>query len=297
MTGTVAHAEVEAIKTYRYVRLAMVAMVVGLGASVSREAGGSGDEFLGSISAYYYTPARGIFVASLVAIGTCLVCVRGGSTLEDVLLNLAGLLAPVVAFVPTSPAKEVAAQFPTAVADREAAVANNFPALLVVASVGGIILLGLAVRGLLRSRAGAVTDLPTCLDVIGFVVTAAVVIFAWGWYETDEKAFLARAHYTAAIAMFLLIAIVAVLDGRHAIAQQGKKTRGWFYVAIGFAMLLGGGGILFYDWQVQPWDHAVLAAEALLIMLFGVFWAMQTVDLWHHSSRKHAIDRARAVAT
>ena len=55
-----------------------------------------------SISAYYYTPARGVFVGVVVAIGVALMAYRGYTRGENVLLNAAGVLAIVVALVPTA---------------------------------------------------------------------------------------------------------------------------------------------------------------------------------------------------
>ena len=66
-----------------------------------------------SISSYYYTPAQGILVGVLVAIGVCLICLRGASDGEDELLNLTGLCAPFVALVP-SPTRPWAADFVSA---------------------------------------------------------------------------------------------------------------------------------------------------------------------------------------
>jgi hypothetical protein len=87
-------------KTYRYLRLALVALVALIMTAVALEWGRT-HCLQTSISAYYYTPARSIFVGSLVAIGVALIAIRGRSDGEDALLNLAGMLAPVVAFVPT----------------------------------------------------------------------------------------------------------------------------------------------------------------------------------------------------
>ncbi len=44
-----------------------------------------------------------MFTGGLVAIGVSLIAIKGSTDLEDVLLNLAGVLAPIVAFVPTTP--------------------------------------------------------------------------------------------------------------------------------------------------------------------------------------------------
>lgn len=56
---------------------------------------------MASISASYYTPARSLFVGTLVAIGVALVAYRGYTPGENLLLNAAGCLAIVVALVPT----------------------------------------------------------------------------------------------------------------------------------------------------------------------------------------------------
>jgi len=54
------------------------------------------------VSAYYYTPVRAILVGALVAIGFGLVVIQGRTTFEDSALNVTGMLAPLVAVVPTS---------------------------------------------------------------------------------------------------------------------------------------------------------------------------------------------------
>jgi len=54
-----------------------------------------------SLSAFYYTPARGLFVGTLVAIGVALVAYRGYTRGENRLLNAAGTLAMVAALCPT----------------------------------------------------------------------------------------------------------------------------------------------------------------------------------------------------
>lgn len=61
----------------------------------------SGLAMMGSISAFYYSPARSIFVGTLVAMGTALVAYRGYTRGENALLNGAGVLSIVVALFPT----------------------------------------------------------------------------------------------------------------------------------------------------------------------------------------------------
>ncbi len=56
----------------------------------------------GSISAYYHTPMRNVFVGSLFAIGTFLYSYRGFKDSENIALNFAGICALCVALLPTS---------------------------------------------------------------------------------------------------------------------------------------------------------------------------------------------------
>ena len=90
-----------AVKSYRYLRIALIVILLALICSVVLERINASC-WEQSISAYYYTPVHSIFVGALVALGVCLIAIRGNTTAEDVLLNVAGVLAPIVAFVPTS---------------------------------------------------------------------------------------------------------------------------------------------------------------------------------------------------
>jgi hypothetical protein len=56
---------------------------------------------LSSVSAYFYTPARSVFVAGLVGLGVCMLALRGMNLAEDIFLNIGGIFAFLVAFVPT----------------------------------------------------------------------------------------------------------------------------------------------------------------------------------------------------
>ena len=109
------HSERMAIKqgdpvrlTYRYLRVAIVAVVLVLFVSLTMQIVAdrgkldSGEEWWhASISAYFYSPVQSIFVGALVAIGTCLIAIKGRHGAEEVLLNFAGMFAFVVALVPT----------------------------------------------------------------------------------------------------------------------------------------------------------------------------------------------------
>ena len=90
-----------AVSSYRYLRLGMVILVITLGVSIAIERA-KASCWQGSISAYYYTPVHSLFVGALVSIGVTLVAMKGRNSLEDLFFNVAGVLAPLVALVPTS---------------------------------------------------------------------------------------------------------------------------------------------------------------------------------------------------
>lgn len=55
---------------------------------------------LNSLSAYYHTPMRDIFVGALATVGVCLHVYKGVDSLENIALNVAGVLAVLVALLP-----------------------------------------------------------------------------------------------------------------------------------------------------------------------------------------------------
>ena len=59
--------------------------------------------FKESISAFYYTPMRNLFVGSLCAVGSFLYLYKGFNENENRALNFAGIFAVCVAFLPTKP--------------------------------------------------------------------------------------------------------------------------------------------------------------------------------------------------
>lgn len=63
---------------------------------------GEGDPLRGSMSAYYHSGMRDVFVGALIAIGAFLYLYKGFSTAENVALNVAGIMAVGVALFPTA---------------------------------------------------------------------------------------------------------------------------------------------------------------------------------------------------
>ena len=270
--------QVYAIKTWRYLRLAMVVTVVGLALAVGYERWRVHPGcFQTSISAYYYTPVRAVFVGALIAIGTCLITLKGNSGSEDVLLNLAGMFAPVVALVPT-PHAGSCASVRHGLEDRDPNIANNVFALLAIGGIGLAIVAGLAIRSKLRRE-----PLPSTTALVGFGVAALVWVVAVVSFYADRSDFENAAHYSAAAALFACILVVVVLN---ALGWKRKQDdpRAWNrYAAIAVAMLVGTVGIAAAGFA--GWEHWLLALEITLISLFALFWSLQTAELWHDGLR------------
>jgi hypothetical protein len=262
-----------AIKTWRYLRLAIVALVIGLAVSVIYERA-HGHCWQPSISAFYYTPAQGYFVGALVSIGVCLFCLRGNTDLEDVLLNFAGMLAPVVAFVPTPKSFERCSSIVRTVVQPELNVRNNMTALLIVGALGLLALFFMRDR-----KAPRIVQVGYAAAAVVWLVIGCLFVLADGW-------FVGNAHGWAATLMFLCIVAVSAVNARE---QEGRLRH--VYAAIAVAMLAALVAFPLAG-HFLDWTHWILWIEAVLISLFAAFWLVQTKELWHDGLRRPADERA-----
>lgn len=262
-----------AVKSYRYLRLSIVVVVAALFASVLYERSRV-DCWQESVSAYWYTPVQAVFVGALLAVGVSLVVIRGSTDWEDVLLNVAGLLAPVVAFVPTEAPARRCASVAFDVDDPRAAEAfieNN----VIGFAVGGAV--ALVVAAALARRRGRGTGRPRFepSTATGLVLAAGLLVGGLVWYGAFRDSFLARAHGAAAVAMFVFVFVVMVIN---AFAADPAYRR--IYAATATAMALGAVGTVAAQAVVGTWRHQILWLEVLELVPFGVFWAVQTVEHW-----------------
>lgn len=274
-----------AIKTYRYLRLALAGLVVLLFASLAIEWLAVGRECVQpTISAYWHTPARGVLVGVLVTMGICLIALKGNTDAEDVLLNLAGILAPGVAFVPTSAFTGCRSEA-SAGGDLSGSVANNMQALFVLGIVAVLVALGIAV-----AERGGVADL-SMWDRIGLGLGFGATVGGAVWFYVSRQSFVDHAHNTAAIPMFLAIVAVVWVNSRDVqdVVEDHpglRPVRGRYvaaYRGISAAMLAG--LALAVVGHLAGWTYAVLVVEILLIALFGAFWVIQTRELWNQGLR------------
>jgi hypothetical protein len=274
------------VKTYRYLRVSIVGMVVLLAVAVGIELVGGDSGQLDSISAYYYTPVRSIFVGALMAIGLSLVAIRGRDGAEDTLLNLAGMLAPVVALVPTplsrpGPDGEPERFVP---ADYLPSIENNVTALVVVGVIGLGFAAWTAHRNPVEIRRPA---------LIGVAAGAVALLGFALWFALGRDSFVLGAHYLAAIPLFGCISAVAWINARAArdrrddgpaLRMLPAQRRAGLYRLIASAMVVTVvvAGVLaaLQAAEITSFDSWLFYVETVLLALFVTFWLLQTAEYW-----------------
>ncbi|TCC19374.1 hypothetical protein [Kribbella speibonae] len=257
-------------RTYNYLRLALVGLLIMLTVAVLRERAKAPGCWQGSISAYYYTPAHAVFVGALVAIGVCMIVLKGEPRLEDVLLNICGMLAPVVAFVPT-PNPGDCSSAPAVSRDATADIANNMFAYFATAILGLVI----SIELWRRQRRGGERWLPA--QNRGLLAAIVLLVVAIVWFAADPDSFEDLAHYLSAVPLFILFTIIVFQNAR----AQSRTLYTVLYQAIAWLMGLSlVAGLI--CWRL---DAELFAVEAVLLGLFLLFWVVQTVELWDKGVR------------
>jgi hypothetical protein len=308
------------VKTTRYLRLSMVALVIGLAVAVlyehaksHKQSGSSGHCWQHSISAYYYTPVQSFFVGALVAIGISLVVLKGSTELEDVWLNFAGIFAPVVAFVPTPNIGDCGSVL-TDKTNRDLNIGNNVTAMLVMAGIA------LAILGVLLLLRQPVTHPPVpkapdnaawahWIAVGGYALALALFVVAWVLFLAPRKWFTDNAHSISAVTMFVFIFLAVVNNAinfhftrKEVVADQDAARRAGAEIKpadevkpakpvnryLVIAILMAAAVLVI---KLGPWfgDYETIWLEASMITLFAVFWVIQTHELWRRGLRTPAL--------
>ena len=270
----------EAVKTYQYLRIGMVLVVVLLAVSVLYERS-KAPCWQTSISAYYYTPVRAILVGGLMAIGLCLIVIKGSTTWEDAALNTAGMFAPIVAVVPTSSAAVKCLWLQpgesTSASSVAANIDNNVTALLIAGFLGLAVTLIIAVA-VNRSIRGITQfgERGTRIGLLSaFVLLVAGALLFRYWDDFDTKM-----HGYAAVAMFAFLAVAVGLN-----AWTRRDTRDlyfWLYTVIAALMIVTAIVVFAVG---KKWDHGVLILETIEIAMFAAFWIVQTIEQWSDKAR------------
>jgi hypothetical protein len=272
-------------RTYRYVRLSLVGVLLFLGIGVTLQIVGGGA--LTSVSAAFYTPARDVFVGALCAVSLALLALSGRSV-EQVLLDIAAVLAPLVALVPTPLASGDVLGLETSCPDERSCIPpqylpgieNGVVTLLIVGVIG---LVGAAVLAAAQGTSGRGL-------LIELAVIAVLLLAVAGWWTLGRLSFLLAAHNVAAGVFFALIAAVAALAALRPAGRTPRSRRrlrlAYTIVAAGMlaavlavaaAAILRALGV---DVDAASPVPVVLGGEALALALFAAFWVIQTIELW-----------------
>ena len=286
MNGQPPHANGFAIKTYRYLRIAMVGIVVLLGISIGLEKS-KVDCFQTSISAYYYTPVRALFVGGLLAIGVSLIVIKGSTAWEDVFLNIAGMLAPLVAVVPTSgtgncwsiPPSPLPRNEDGTMADWVLANIENNVRALIYAGFAGLVAAAI-IAAVVKRDAFAPFKIEGLAIRVGWLAAFAILLVGLGlhlWWDP----FPTRSHGFAAVLMFVFLALAIGTNAWERRRRTDKRIYFRIYAAIAGLMVLV--GVVMLPIQGQ-WRHTVLVLEAIEILLFAAFWSVQTREHWYETA-------------
>lgn len=309
------HIPLIALRTYLTIRVGVVAVIVALGVAVVWEIAVQPDSCVQrSLSAYYYTPVRPVFVGALLVIGFAMITMWGKTFVEDAALNLAGLLLIVVAFVPTLDANycSLPPELRTKGVDPEQkqvsdnalisanadTVARSFTALMVVAALA--LLLGLVVGLVMRSKPPG--QRPSDRAMLGFAATWLLAVLAWALYvlayqgADDPDSFFNHEVHGLSANIGVGLVIVAVLAAAWDKARSDDPSRPWWQVrpwrrwdrwvwvyGVLAALMVGSAAVLkvgdawglFSGWLDV---HTTFVLEAILIVLLGAYWVIQTIE-------------------
>jgi hypothetical protein len=263
-------------RTYRYLRIGVAGTVVAILLAVAQAATAYG--WLTSISDYFYTPARNVFVGALVAASLALFALSGRGV-ERALFDAAALFAPLIAFVPTT----IAPGSVPGVAVECSGTARCFPPQFESDAANGVFVYlalgGLAVLvALVLAALGQVSLAQVWPSLLIAVVVLAAVALTWA---IARDAFLQHAHFVATTLFFALFAAAAV---RNAFPRRGPAPSPVFRALYG--AIAGGLIVLLVAYTVLlPQTDAsgipiVLIVETAALILFFAFWVVQGVEKW-----------------
>ena len=283
----------------------MVGVLVALGVAVVYQSVQQGT-LLASISAYYYTPAQAIFVGALIGLGVAMIALRGTTDFEDVVLNLGGMLAPVIAVVPTSRGEDFRAAVRvcrtadvSVLTDRattaldcppvrsltaatKANVENNMVALFVA---GGLALVVTLLFAWVERKTDMSSPGLSRKLLWGFGLAAALYLLGLVAFWVGTDGFIDNAHYYAAAGLFMAIVVIVVAnavrkneaaDRPVGVSDLARREGRWYlYLAV---IMVVAAGVL--SWLVLTRVVTLFWLEAVLIALFAVFWVAQTWEQW-----------------
>ncbi|HXL59975.1 MAG TPA: hypothetical protein VN959_04795 [Mycobacterium sp.] len=280
---TTTHTRDITLDTYRYLRGGIAVMVVMLGAAVIGERL-TATCWQTSISAYYFTTAHSIFIAVLCALGVQFIVYKGSSDTEDVLLTLAGILAFIVAMVPTTRPVLLCGRYGLpANYNIKHAITNNVWAVVIALVIARVVSWWLYRRTNTTVPKSVLGTVSMYVSRVVMALGLVALIFFRNWFDSN-------AHGIAAVVMFLAIITTVVTTAFLVSRQDDTKSphRHLYYMlyqGIAAAMIVTLIAVVVLHFALDSWNHWVIVVETALILEFTVYWVIQTIELWRTPNR------------
>lgn len=237
-----------------------------------------------ALSAYYYTSAHSILIAALLALGALFIMYRGSNDTEDVLLNLAGVSALMIAMVPQGPLtkKERCGQYdlPDGFVP---AIQPNVWTVVVALIVGWSAMSVLHSRNHTRHKRSPLGAVALSI----FWVIMALGLIALVFFPNR---FYAHIHGISGVLMllsFIITVFCAALVVRQEDTDKAPHKDGykWFYWIIAGVMVVTLIGVIAVHLKHPGWEPWVIWLESAVILEFALYWAIQTWELWNSPDR------------
>lgn len=278
-------------RTYRYLRVGIAATVAVIFVAVAVTSIIIGHP-LRSVSAYYYTSAQGPFVGALIAASLGIIAISGRGA-ERALFDAAGLIAPLIALIPTRIDNNTIPGYAPCPPGTECVPEQLHAGIGVGLLTYAVIGMAGWVMALLLTRTAKRTP-----GVVASLVTAPVILIAAPLlFFVAKDVLLFGGHLIAAGAFFLLIAAVAVTDDFQSDVEKSptrrvKRTYRVIGVIMGLNVVLT---IVLIVLGVESADRPVgFVGEMIALALFFVFWILQSSREWDEDELAPAIAKRRS---
>jgi hypothetical protein len=306
-------------KTYLFLRFGLVGTGIAIFLAVVFTPSGylpDGEATLPSISHYYYTPARIVFTGALCAAALALVVISGKGV-QSYLLDLAALMAPLIAIIPTPTAPgEVGreAQLGDCPDGGVCIPADQFPYVATGFQVWLWMTIGVLSAAFLwglYQRFAKARHFPKPFWVIlclAFIVWFAYLLL---WSIPDQEMLRRFGHVAAACLFSGLIITVAVIEAWRQWADRydptpppppayfSRPVYAGIYLVLGLIMSID---IVVAGLTLAVWfspaesgaGNAVFIVEAVGLAAFAAFWVVQTAEHARDSDGWEPLGDARA---
>ena len=267
-------------RTYRYVRMGLIGAILSI--FVSLVAYGTTSGWPPSISALFYTPSRTVFVGALFAISFGVLALSGHSV-EQALLDLAGVVVPLIAIVPTViktgdlPGLTVDCGEAVRCVPQEyiSGIANGMVTFAVIGGMGVVLAVVLAV--VQRTISGGL--------LLAIAIAAVIIAGMTIWWAVDPESYVPSAHLVATVAFLSLMALVSLMAAAGAGGTSYRAVYGalsvLFVLSLIFVVIVSLMQYSSTDSITPGGAPLILIGEAIALAVFGIFWVAQTAQNWN----------------